>query len=56
MELEAEEPEDDIVKKCDDAKNARARRAYVQALLPKGHRVVQPEAQLIQYKWTVTLH
>ena len=54
MHLEAEGPEDDIMKEYDDAKRARHRRAYVQALLPQGHRVVQHEAQ--SYPWTITLH
>ena len=56
MLLEAEGPEDDIMKEYDDAKRARHRRAYVQALLPQGHRVVQHEAQSASYPWTITLH
>ena len=59
MLLEAEGPEDDIMKEYDDAKRAkraRHRRAYVQALLPQGHRVVQHEAQSDSYPWTITLH
>ena len=47
MLLEAEGPEDDIMQEeNDDAKRARHRRAYVQALLP----------YLDTYAWTITLH